>query len=83
MGSRCVHDIYVAPACYLLLTTNTLCRCAEKKDGKKSWDPAPHSQEMQELNRQFGKLHGISSVLNLATFIFTVVYGFHLAGRLQ
>lgn len=55
----------------------------EKKDGKKSYDPAPHSQEMIALNKEFGKLHGISSLLNLTTFIATIAYGFHLGGRLQ
>ncbi|KAM0820575.1 hypothetical protein AB5N19_06394 [Seiridium cardinale] len=55
----------------------------EKKDGKKSWDAAPHSQEMQSLNKQFGKIHGISSLLNLITLIATVTYGFNLSARLQ
>lgn len=55
----------------------------EKKDGKKSWEPAPQSQEMIALNKKFGKLHGISSLLNLTTFIATIAYGFHLGGRLH
>lgn len=38
---------------------------------------------MIELNKKFGKLHGISSLLNLTTFIATVVYGFHLGARLR
>lgn len=54
----------------------------ERKDGKKSYDPAPHSQEMLALNRKFGKLHGVSSLLNLAAFIATLVYGFSLSGRI-
>lgn len=54
----------------------------EKKDGKKSYDPAPQSQEMQTLNKRFGKTHGISSLLNLTTFIATVAYGFTLASRI-
>ncbi|KEZ46882.1 hypothetical protein SAPIO_CDS0218 [Scedosporium apiospermum] len=58
-------------------------RLQEKKDGKKSWEPAPHSQEMVALNKEFGKLHGISSLLNLTTFIASVVYGFHLGNLLQ
>ena len=52
---------------------------AEKKDGKRSYDAAPHSDEMAALNKRFGKLHGISSLLNLVTLISTVVYGFHLS----
>jgi hypothetical protein len=55
----------------------------EKKDGKKSYDAPPHSQEMLALNRQFGMLHGISSLLNMATFVATVVYGVTLSSRLS
>ncbi|KAK1976121.1 hypothetical protein LZ30DRAFT_753670 [Colletotrichum cereale] len=55
----------------------------EKKDGKKSYDPAPHSQEMQVLNKSFGKLHGISTLVNLAGFIAMIQYGFTLAARLD
>ncbi|ROT35696.1 hypothetical protein SODALDRAFT_283301 [Sodiomyces alkalinus F11] len=54
----------------------------EKKDGKKSYDAAPHSQEMQKLNKRFGKVHGISSLLNLTTFFAAVAYGFTLASRI-
>jgi hypothetical protein len=55
----------------------------EKKDGKRSWDKPPHSQEMLALNKKFGKLHGISSLLNLATFIAALVYGVTLSSRIQ
>lgn len=55
----------------------------EQKDGKKSYDPAPHSQEMLALNKEFGKLHGISSLLNLAAFIASLIYGVSLSARLQ
>lgn len=55
----------------------------EKKDGKKSYDPVPHSQEMLALNKKFGKMHGISAMLNLGTFISTLAYGFTLASRLS
>ncbi|KAH6624995.1 hypothetical protein B0J18DRAFT_429875 [Chaetomium sp. MPI-SDFR-AT-0129] len=57
-------------------------RVQEKKDGKKSYDAPPHSQEMTELNKRFGMLHGVSSLLNLGSFISTVAYGFTLASRL-
>ena len=71
----------------VLLPATTTCmaerRAQEKKDGKRSWDPAPHSDEMIALNKQFGKLHGISSLLNMTTFIATVVYGFTLAKLVQ
>ena len=56
---------------------------AEERDGKKSYDPKPHSQEMTALNKRFGQVHGISSLLNLATFVATIVYGFHLGDRLR
>ncbi|PHH54480.1 putative mitochondrial outer membrane protein YPR098C [Ceratocystis fimbriata CBS 114723] len=55
----------------------------EKKDGKRSYDPAPHSDEMSALNKRFGKLHGISSIFNLGSFVATVAYGFDIARRLQ
>jgi hypothetical protein len=38
---------------------------------------------MLKLNKKFGKLHGISSVLNLACFIASVIYGFTLSARIQ
>ncbi|KAK4106613.1 hypothetical protein N658DRAFT_491249 [Parathielavia hyrcaniae] len=58
-------------------------RVQEKKDGKKSYDAPPHSQEMVALNKRFSMLHGISSLLNLATFVATIVYGFTLSSRLS
>ena len=54
----------------------------EKKDGKKSYDAPPHSQEMVALNKRFGMLHGVSSLLNLGTLVATVVYGVTLSSRL-
>ncbi|EGS20696.1 uncharacterized protein CTHT_0025320 [Thermochaetoides thermophila DSM 1495] len=55
----------------------------EKKDGKKSYDPGPHSPAMQALNKQFSMLHGISSLLNLGTFLSAVAYGYTLSLRLS
>ncbi|KAL2124098.1 hypothetical protein VTJ04DRAFT_463 [Mycothermus thermophilus] len=55
----------------------------EKKDGKKAYDAGPHSPEMQALNKRFGILHGVSSLLNLGTLITTVLYGFTLSSRLS
>ncbi|KAF2817681.1 uncharacterized protein BDZ99DRAFT_431967 [Mytilinidion resinicola] len=54
----------------------------ETRDGKKSYDAGPHSAEMQRLNKRFGTLHGVSSLLNLAAFISTIWYGFVLGERL-
>ncbi|KAF3769999.1 hypothetical protein M406DRAFT_354213 [Cryphonectria parasitica EP155] len=58
-------------------------RKQEEKDGKRSWDPKPHSQEMTALNKKFGMLHGISSLLNVVNFVATVVYGVTLARRIR
>ncbi|KAK3692530.1 hypothetical protein B0T22DRAFT_16221 [Podospora appendiculata] len=55
----------------------------ERKDGKKSYDSPPHSQEMTALNKKFSILHGASSLLNVASFVATVAYGFTLASRLE
>jgi hypothetical protein len=55
----------------------------ETRDGKKSYDPAPHSKEMQKLNKAFGKMHGISSLVNLVGFLTTAWHGISLAERIQ
>ncbi len=56
---------------------------SETRDGKKYYDPAPHSEEMQKLNKAFSSMHGISSLLNLTGFIATLWYGVSLAARIQ
>ena len=56
---------------------------AETRDGKKSYDAGPHSTEMQRLNSAFGKMHGISSLINLGALVATVWYGFSLAERIH
>ncbi|KAI1089654.1 hypothetical protein F5B19DRAFT_466254 [Rostrohypoxylon terebratum] len=71
---------------YLLPETNkitALRRAQETKDGKASYDAKPHSKEMTELNKQFGKIHGISSLANLITLLATIVYGINLSSRLE
>ncbi|RDL40720.1 Uncharacterized protein BP5553_00699 [Venustampulla echinocandica] len=55
----------------------------ETRDGKKSYDPAPHSKEMQKLNKAFGRIHGASALLNMGTLLATLWYGFNLAERIQ
>lgn len=55
----------------------------ETRDGKKSYDPAPHSKEMQRLNKKFGQLHGISTLINLAALLATIWYGGTLAEMLR
>lgn len=54
-----------------------------KRDGKEWWDEGPQSEEMQVLNKRFGSLHGISMLVNLATLVSTVAYGFTLGARMQ
>lgn len=55
----------------------------ETRDGKKSYDPAPHSKEMMALNKKFGRLHGLSSLINMVSLIATVYYGVVLSKRLS
>ncbi|RAH64098.1 DUF4149 domain-containing protein [Aspergillus aculeatinus CBS 121060] len=54
----------------------------ETRDGKKSYDPAPHSKEMIALNKKFGRLHGISSLVNMVCLGATVYYGAVLGKQL-
>lgn len=37
----------------------------ETRDGKKSYDAGPHSKAMEALNKQFGILHSLSTIVNL------------------
>ena len=60
-----------------------LIKNTETRDGKKSYDPAPHSKEMVKLNKSFGRMHGVSSLLNMIGFCATLWYGFTLGERLQ
>ena len=55
----------------------------ETRDGKKSYDPAPHSKEMVALNKRFARVHGFSSLVNLVSLIATVYYGAVLSKKLE
>ncbi|KAF1967143.1 hypothetical protein BU23DRAFT_559584 [Bimuria novae-zelandiae CBS 107.79] len=55
----------------------------ETKDGKKSYDKGPHSREMEELNRRFAVLHGVSSLVNLVGFLGMCWYGVLLGEGLR
>ncbi|KAH8701290.1 hypothetical protein GQ44DRAFT_632099 [Phaeosphaeriaceae sp. PMI808] len=55
----------------------------ETRDGKKSYDVGPHSVEMQNLNRKFGTLHGISTLVNLGGFAAMIWYGAILGEALK
>ncbi|KAK7531675.1 uncharacterized protein J3D65DRAFT_578290 [Phyllosticta citribraziliensis] len=54
----------------------------ETRDGKKSYDAGPHSEEMQALNRKFAILHGVSSATNLVVLGAVVAYAFLVGARL-
>ncbi|KAF1999735.1 hypothetical protein P154DRAFT_523057 [Amniculicola lignicola CBS 123094] len=47
----------------------------ETRDGKKSYDAGPHSEEMRGLNKRFGVLHGVSSLVNLVGLVAMIWYG--------
>ncbi|KAF9886075.1 hypothetical protein FE257_012010 [Aspergillus nanangensis] len=55
----------------------------ETRDGKKSYDPAPHSKEMQALNKKFARVHGVSSLVNLVCLGATIYYGYVISKRLD
>ncbi|RYO82414.1 hypothetical protein DL764_009614 [Monosporascus ibericus] len=74
-----VNWVYLLPETNKVVVRRSL---QEKKDGKRSYDAPPHSEEMAALNKKFGQVHGISSLLNLVTIISTVVYGFSLSAAL-
>ncbi|KAG9241902.1 hypothetical protein BJ878DRAFT_427088 [Calycina marina] len=78
--SGLVNVVYVGPTTTKIMKRR---KHQETRDGKKSYDPAPHSEEMQRLNKSFGIMHGVSSLINLVEYIATVWYGFSLAERLQ
>ncbi|AEO69385.1 93780643-4fa9-414d-a7eb-54f520ccabf7 [Thermothielavioides terrestris] len=58
-------------------------RRLEKKDVKRADDAPTRAQESLALNKKFSMLHGISSLLNLGSFVATVIYGVTLSGRLS
>ncbi|KAI9041177.1 DUF4149 domain-containing protein [Aspergillus affinis] len=55
----------------------------ETRDGKRSYDPAPHSKEMTALNKKFGRIHGLSSLTNLICLGATIYYGASLSKHLS
>jgi hypothetical protein len=67
-----VNWVYVGPK-----TTEVmgLRKHQETRDGKKSYDAGPHSKEMEVLNKQFGVLHGVSTIINLGGLGGMIWYG--------
>lgn len=71
--------IYFGPA----TTRNMIKRKhQETRDGKKYYDPGPHSEAMQKLNYNFMVLHSLSSVVNVIELGVSIWYGFKLAQRM-
>ncbi|TAQ85875.1 hypothetical protein B7494_g5777 [Chlorociboria aeruginascens] len=75
-----VNMVFVGPVTVNIMKDR---KHQETKDGKKSYDPPPHSKEMQELNKAFGRMHGISSLINLGSLLATICYGISFAERIQ
>ena len=74
-----INMLVVGPATTKIMLER---KVQESRDGKKSYDPAPHSKEMVKLNKAFGRMHGVSSLLNMAGFLATIWYGVGLSTRL-
>jgi hypothetical protein len=47
----------------------------ETRDGKKSWEEGEHSEEMKALNKRFGMLHGVSTLVNMVGLGAMIWYG--------
>lgn len=75
-----VNLFYVGPETTRIMKVR---KHQETKDGKKSYDKGPHSKEMEALNRSFGILHGISSLVNLIGFLGMCWYGVLLGEGLR
>ncbi|KAG0647031.1 Xanthocillin biosynthesis cluster D [Hyphodiscus hymeniophilus] len=78
--SGLINMLYVGPKTTKIMK---LRKHQETRDGKKSYDAGPHSTEMQNLNRSFGMMHGISSLINMGALVATISYGFTLAARIH
>jgi hypothetical protein len=80
LATALVNLVYVGPQTTRIMVER---KHQETKDGKKSYDKGPHSKEMEELNRRFGMLHGVSSVVNLVGFLGMCWYGVVLGEGLR
>jgi hypothetical protein len=75
-----VNLLYVGPKTTDIMR---LRKHQETRDGKKSYDKGPHSKEMEALNKQFGILHGVSSLVNMVGFLGMCWYGVLLGEGLR
>jgi len=79
-GTALANLTYIGPATTKCMRER---KHQETRDGQKSYDPPPHSQEMQALNERFRMLHGASSLANVVSWAATVWYAFYLADRIS
>ena len=82
MRERKHQGMFIASCPGYLLNLSKL-TFAETRDGKKTYDPPPHSKEMMALNKKFRRVHGLSSLVNLVSLFATVYYGAVLGKRLS
>ncbi|KAF2275527.1 uncharacterized protein EI97DRAFT_434356 [Westerdykella ornata] len=75
-----VNFLFIGPATTQVMQER---KKQETRDGKKSYDKGPHSSEMEALNRKFGMLHGVSSLVNLVGIMGMVWYAFVLGEGLD
>ena len=75
-----VNLLYVGPQTTEIMRVR---KHQETRDGKKSYEKGPHSREMEALNRRFGILHGVSSLVNLVGFLGMCWYGVLLGEGLR
>lgn len=74
LATALINSLYLGPASNRLIKQ----RLAQAEaEGKSHKDPNA-SPEMKRMNKQFGKLHGISVLLNLVLWISLGVYGVQL-----
>ncbi|KAK9452870.1 hypothetical protein V1511DRAFT_506608 [Dipodascopsis uninucleata] len=66
-----INAVIIGPMTVKLMTQR---KAQEDKESKKYYE-ADVSEEMKTLNKQFGAIHGISTIFNLATLFALCLYG--------
>jgi len=79
-ATAAVNLVAVGPATAKIMHER---KAQESKEGKKYYDEGEKSPEMKKLNKRFGIMHGVSSLLNLVGFVATAAYGFALGQKLD
>lgn len=80
LATGLINWLYVGPQTTEVMR---LRKHQETRDEKKSYDKGPHSEEMQKLNKRFGMLHGVSTLVNLTGFVSMLWYGVLLGEGLK